>query len=496
MSTTKLYQNDRYLKECDAVITSVDNCSHPVENNVQKVDITLDKTIFFPEGGGQSCDTGWIDSFQVIDVQEGNSEEVIHTLLWTTDKPMPAAGDNVHCMIDWNRRFDNMQRHCGEHILSGIFYDLYGGVNRGFHMGKDYMTIDISIEEPPGGYGICTRVSGADTSVSPSQKAASDSTPAESETEHSDAADPAGPISRAPGYAPEIKEITYEMALAAELEANKVIWSDAPVTVMHFDSREEAAGLPLRKALAFDEDISIVCVGSPDKASDCVACCGTHPSTAGQVGLIKIYKVEKNKGMFRIYFEAGQRALKDYRMKHSMLTELSDSYSSSVEDFPDKLRAQEDRLQETKDQLSHMRKLLISKECCDLEKALTASGETALIYSPEGFSIDDLNEIARKYTVGGKNKKSRKKSAASSDEQSSAPDPSSILEGRLLMLFSEKDLSFILISDGGYDCGSLVKELASSCGGKGGGSKTSARAMFSSPEGAAQFAELVKGQLQ
>ena len=158
-----------------------------------------------------------------------------------------------------------------------------------------------------------------------------------------------------------------------KLEANKVIWSDAPVTVMHFDSREKAAGMPLRKALAFDEDISIVCVGSPNKASDCVACCGTHPSTAGQVGLIKIYKVEKYKSMFRIYFEAGRRALLNYDMKHSMLTELSDRYSSSIEDFPDKLRAQEQKLHDAKNALFHAKKALTEKECSQLDDILTLS---------------------------------------------------------------------------------------------------------------------------
>ena len=74
-----------------------------------------------------------------------------------------------------------MQRHCGEHILSGIFYDMFGGVNRGFHMGSEYMTIDISLEEPPGGYGICS--SGSKASDEPAAK---------------------------------ITEITYEMALDAE----------------------------------------------------------------------------------------------------------------------------------------------------------------------------------------------------------------------------------------------------------------------------------------
>lgn len=461
MSTTKLYKNDRYLKDCEAVITSVSvhgDASEGVSGDTCLLDVTLDRTLFFPEGGGQSCDTGTIGDWKVTDVQESGTDEVIHTILWINGTPRPEPGDSVRCLLDWNRRFDNMQRHCGEHILSGIFYDMFGGVNRGFHMGSEYMTIDISLEEPPGGYGICS--SGSKASDEPAAK---------------------------------ITEITYEMALDAELEANKVIWSDAPVTVMHFDSREKAAGMPLRKALAFDEDISIVCVGSPDKASDCVACCGTHPSTAGQVGLIKIYKVEKYKSMFRIYFEAGRRALLNYDMKHSMLTELSDRYSSSIEDFPDKLRAQEQKLHDAKNALFHTKKALTEKECSQLDDILTLSEGPVILYAPAHFSLDDTFDMAKNYMDSGKG--SRKKSADGSGTAGTLPEARK-LNGRLLMLYSAKDTSYILVSDGTPDCGSLVKEYASFYKGKGGGNAGSARAIFGTAEDADLFADLIRKHLK
>ncbi|MFR2564547.1 MAG: alanyl-tRNA editing protein [Anaerovoracaceae bacterium] len=461
MSTTKLYKNDRYLKDCEAVITSIsvhEDASEGVSGDTCLLDVTLDRTLFFPEGGGQSCDTGTIGDWKVTDVQESGTDEVIHTILWINGTPRPEPGDSVRCLLDWDRRFDNMQRHCGEHILSGIFYDMFGGVNRGFHMGSEYMTIDISLEEPPGGYGICSSGSKAD---------------AES--------------------AAKITEITYEMALDAELEANKVIWSDAPVTVMHFDSREKAAGMPLRKALAFDEDISIVCVGSPNKASDCVACCGTHPSTAGQVGLIKIYKVEKYKSMFRIYFEAGRRALLNYDMKHSMLTELSDRYSSSIEDFPDKLRAQEQKLHDAKNALFHAKKALTEKECSQLDDILTLSEGPVILYAPAHFSLDDIFDMAKNYMDSGKG--SRKKSTDGSGTAGTLPEARK-LNGRLLMLYSAKDTSYILVSDGTPDCGSLVKEYASFYKGKGGGNAGSARAIFGTAEDADLFADLIRKHLK
>ncbi|MBQ3611773.1 MAG: hypothetical protein IJA01_05840 [Firmicutes bacterium] len=417
MKTTRLYQQDRYIKEWDAQITSV------TEDNGSLI-VTLDKSAFFPEGGGQSCDLGMMGDYEVIDVQE-KDEEVYHKVKpaegenSADGKPAPLQeGDAVHCVLDWVRRFDNMQRHCGEHILSGIFFALFGGVNRGFHMGQDYMTVDISLEEDP-----------------------------------------------------DVKEITYEDALRAELEANKVIWADEPVTVMHFESREEAEKMPLRKALAFDEDITIVSVGSIENAADCVACCGTHPNTAGQVGLIKIYKVENYKGMFRIYFEAGARALNDYRAKHNILTELSNKYSSSIEDFPSKLRAQEEKLADAKSELHQIKKAFTDNECAKLDALMAEAGDDSkvTVYEVEQLGLDDVFNMAKRYMGSCKG---------------------------LIMLYSIKDTSYILVSDGNIDCGGLVKEYASFYKGKGGGNKVSARGIFTSKEDAEMFADLVQKHLK
>lgn len=411
MNTTKLYQIDTYLQNWTAEITS----ANKYEDKDDLWEIMLNRTAFFPEGGGQSCDLGYIGAYEVIDVQE-SGEQVIHTIKVPEGAQAPSTGMQAECSLDWPRRFDNMQRHCGEHILSGIFFDLFGGVNRGFHMGQDYMTIDISLEAKP-----------------------------------------------------EITQITYEMALEAELGANKVIWSNAPVTVLRFDSREEAEKMPLRKALAFDEDISIVCVGSVENAADCVACCGTHPSTAGQVGVLKIYKVENYKGMFRIYFEAGQRALNDYRAKHNILTDLSNKYSSSIEDFPAKLKSQEDKLAEAKNELFHIKKAFTDNECAKLDEILSQTSEKVVTYNVPQLSLDDTFNMAKRYMSNC---------------------------NKLIMLYSEKDTSYILVSDGSIDCGKLVKEYASFYKGKGGGNKVSARGIFTSQEDAEMFADLVKKHLK
>lgn len=420
MKTTKLYQTDTYIREWDATITSVTNAEDRDE-----IKVTLDRTAFFPEGGGQSCDTGFIDGFAVTDVQESEGD-IYHTVsLRSNDdssdlSSLPRAlcpGDTVRCSLDWEKRFDNMQRHCGEHILSGVFYSLFGGVNRGFHMGHEYMTIDISLEEDP-----------------------------------------------------DVREITLQDAADAEMKANEIIWADVPVTVVRFDSKDEAEKMPLRKALTVSEDISIVSVGSVENAADCVACCGTHPSSSGQVGLIKIYKVENYKGMFRIFFEAGKRAVDDYRYKHDMLTCLSEQYSSSIEDFPEKLKAKEEKLLAVKNELFHIKKAFIENECRKLDSILLKStGQNTVIYRLDALSVDDAFNMGKNYM--GKSKS-------------------------LIMLYSSSDTSYVLVSDGNTDCGALVKEYAPFYNGKGGGSKVAARAIFPDERDASLFAELITKHLK
>ena len=449
MTTTKLYQTDTYLKEWDACILAAETASDG------RYLIQLDRTAFFPEGGGQGADRGVIRvilpdaqdaAFSVIDVQE-DGDAIIHTIEFLDPSAKAAAGDagapvaakcltegcKVRCTLDWDRRFEHMQRHCGEHILSGAFYRLFGGANHGFHMGQDYMTIDIALE---------------------------DGSP-----------------------------VTPEMARQAELLANQVIWDDQPVSVSYFDTREEAEQLPLRKALAFDEAISIVTIGdlSDPAPADCVACCGTHPATTGQIGLIKIYKVEKYKDMTRIYCDAGRKALADYQQKHDILMELSNQYSSSIEEFPAKLRIQEEKNAAIRSQLHQLKKAWIESESAKLDALLEEVGTTddsmiqssgsetpVILYLLEHLSMDDAFTMAKPYmgTLHAGN------------------------AHPLLLLYVKKEHSCVLVSDGTVHCGKLVKEYASFYQGKGGGNDVSARAIFTTDENVRLFADLLGKHLR
>lgn len=410
MKTRRLFKEDVYLKEAEAVITSVTEFNG-------KTMITLDRTIFFPTGGGQSCDSGTIDGLAVLDVYEADGD-IYHQLdISSCDISQLEAGKHVKLLLDWPRRFDNMQRHCGEHILSGIFHREFGGVNRGFHMGDQYMTIDISLEERP-----------------------------------------------------EFDRITWDMAMLAELEANKVIWQNLPVISRHYNDKKDAESLPLRKALSLESDITIVCIGSIDNPSDCVACCGTHPSTAGQVGLLKIYKVESNKGMFRIYFEAGQRALKKYREQFDVLTQLENSLSAGSGDLMSKYKAQQEKNREARTALHFLKKEIIRREAQDLKKSMAAS-QTPVSRSYRLLSNDDISSIAREVS-------------------SEIP--------KILFLTHEPTKTVFLCSSEKslVDCGRLVKENASIYGGKGGGNKTLARAIFSKEEYIPTFIDLLEKHLR
>ena len=405
MKTKRLYRENVYLRSCTAHITDVSKTpdGHPL--------ITLDQTVFFPTGGGQSCDLGTLGGLAVADVFE-DGDVIRHALSPDCEETCKLSiGDEVEIAIDWERRFDNMQRHCGEHILSGKFYELYGGVNRGFHMGEDYMTIDISLEENP----------------------AYDS-------------------------------ISWEMAKEAELRTNEAIWANLPVITRHFDSREEAENLPLRKALAFDEDITIVCVGAVENPADCVACCGTHPSTSGQVGMVKLYKVEKNKGMFRVYFEAGQRAFRQYQDRFDVLSTLENRLSAGFDDLLDKFDAQQEKNKGVRDELYHLKKWVISRETDDIKGAMAP----AFVRKYDKLSINDILEIGR--GLAG-----------------SIPTVAFLVHepSNTVLLFSDK-----------HDCGRLVKENAAIYSGKGGGNKNSARAIFSRADYVDTFIDLIEKHLR
>ncbi|WP_324825422.1 alanyl-tRNA editing protein [Sinanaerobacter sp. ZZT-01] len=438
MKTKRLYQKNTYLKECEStileVITDLDKMKNLGAKEQQNTFcLVLDKTVFFPEGGGQPTDIGFINDYPVYYVFE--KDDIVYHQLSSPSfhlaelSTLLAVGTTVKCQIDWNRRFLHMQMHCGEHILSGMFYQEYGGVNRGFHMGSDYMTIDINLEEKP-----------------------------------------------------EFTHLTEEMASHVEFLANKAIWSDVPVTVRHFQKKSDAEQLPLRKELEIEENISIVCVGSEENPADCVACCGTHPSTAGQVGIVKILKMENYKGMTRFTVIAGQLAYQHFSFEHKTLTTLCERFSSEPQLLLEKINAQEKKNQMFRKELYDLKKRIIDDEVQKIE-ALYDSLSTNVLFPPfkgnfsnpimlqsyDCLNPDDLQTLGRHVT--------------------------SFIKG-LLILICPPEKTVLLFSNGKPDCGQLVRDNADIYQGKGGGNAVCARAIFTKSEDVETYVDLLEKHLR
>ena len=133
METEKLFYQDAYLRETTAKVLECRQGKHGYE-------IVLDRTCFYPEGGGQPGDHGTLNGIQVVDTHEKDG-----LVLHDTKEPIE-VGTEVKAVIDWDRRFDLTQQHSGEHMVSGVVHRIYGYDNVGFHMGADMVTIDFSGE--------------------------------------------------------------------------------------------------------------------------------------------------------------------------------------------------------------------------------------------------------------------------------------------------------------------------------------------------------------
>ena len=231
MDTVKLYYDNAYTQDFTAVVESCE----AVKNGFA---VTLDRTAFYPEGGGQPADHGTLGEARVLDVHE--KDGVVTHLC---DRAL-SAGTEVSGRIDWARRFDHMQQHSGEHIISGLLCSTFHCDNVGFHMGADVVTIDYN--------------------------------------------------------AP----ITWEQALEVERRANAYIWADHPIRIW-YPSAEELAALPYRSKKELTGAVRITEFPGADRC----ACCGTHVTSSGQVGLLKLLSCQKFRDGVRLELLCGQRAL-------------------------------------------------------------------------------------------------------------------------------------------------------------------------------------------
>jgi len=270
-NTEKLYLSDPYSVSFRARVVSCD------KDEKGRVWAVLDRSGFYPESGGQSADRGTIGEFSVIDVQEGAGETVRHSVDDANDDPRRLAGQELDCLVDWSRRFDNMQQHTGQHVLSRAFIETAGLHTVSFHMGEETCTIDLD-----GG-----------------------------------------------GFNPDIAD-------RAEDLANSIVVDNRPVGIrtVAIGDLDELGGLELRRSIPEGvTDVRLVEV----KNFDVIPCCGTHVRATGELGLVKVIRAEKVKGLHRVYFKVGARALRDYRDKHGVVQSLSSRLTTSAADIASKV---------------------------------------------------------------------------------------------------------------------------------------------------------------
>jgi alanyl-tRNA synthetase len=278
----KLYYHDAYIKEFSAELIT------QKEEESGRIYAILSQTAFYPTGGGQPFDTGFLNGVEVVDVEEVDGE-IRHYI-----KEKLAEGNPVEGAIEWDRRFDHMQQHAGQHILSASFEDLYGYKTVSFHLGKDTLTIDLDTEN-----------------------------------------------------------LSADEAAKVEDLANQVILESRPIVTKWVDE-EELKQYRLRKELSVSNNIRLVII--PD--FDYNGCGGTHPNSTAEIGSLKILGWERQKKMVRVEFVCGKRVLNKLGQKHEVIKELTallnapeQDMSSSVNRLLAQKKELEKTIEEMKDQL-------------------------------------------------------------------------------------------------------------------------------------------------
>lgn len=263
------------------------------------------------------------------------------------------------------------------------------------------------------------------------------------------------------------KKLTEEQVRAAEKLANEVIWANLPVTVSTFPNREEASVMPTRKPVTQDGEITIVTIGDLESPHDCVACCGTHFHRTGEVGMIRIHKFEPNKGMNRIYFECGDRALESMQSDDTLLCSVQERFSAGSHDLLQKMDIRDEKEAELRQDCTALRQYYRDREMARITSLLHRDTPDFYQDSFTLVSPDDLLKLGF---------------AIMEDEAAPA----------LMALVHRPSHTVLLFSDGSRNCGALVKEHAKSLGGRGGGRPDQARALMPNEDAVEKFIESLK----
>ncbi|MFL5627152.1 MAG: alanyl-tRNA editing protein [Ktedonobacteraceae bacterium] len=324
--TSRLYFDDSYLRQFNATVIAS-------RSYRQLPAVILDQTAFYPEGGGQPADRGNLNGIPIVDVQEVNGE-ILHIL----EAEIP-PGAVVSGEIDWQRRFDHMQQHTGQHTLSATFQRLFNAETLSWHLVSEYVTIEL------------------------------------------------GHAAFSPG---EIAQ--------AELAANRIVWENRPVTARIYPP-EELASLELRKSTTRSSDIRIVTI----QDWDAIGCGGTHVKSTAEVGQIAIRRHEARGNTVRIEFLCGLRAVADYRRMADTVNGIASLLSVKPDQVSGSVQRLKDVQQSLEEDLAQAHKKLLQYEAQNLlaRAARTYDGCKVVCEIVSERDANQLRFIAQQLATSG-----------------------------------------------------------------------------------------------
>ncbi|MFQ5613500.1 MAG: DHHA1 domain-containing protein [Anaerolineae bacterium] len=288
--TERLYYDQPYLTQFEAAVVERTEFEG-------KPAVVLDRTAFYPLGGGQPPDRGLLNGVPVVDaIARPEDGAVLHVLGGELRE------EAVRGEIDWERRFDHMQQHSGQHILSQACLQIAKAETVGFHLSRTYATIDVNASA-----------------------------------------------------------LTDEALHRAEALANQIIFEDRRISARFVDPAD-LDGIPLRRPPQVSGPVRVVEVHDFDWS----ACGGTHVASAGVVGLIKIIKTERRNQQTRLTFLCGGRALAHYADLNAMARDLAGALSVAVEDLPEAVARLQNDLRDIRKERDRLQELLLDHEAVSL----------------------------------------------------------------------------------------------------------------------------------
>ncbi len=288
--TFRLYYSDSYTRAFSArIVARLNSPDRPA--------VVLDQTYFYPTSGGQPFDRGRLNDVPVVDVTAREADgAILHVL------EAEVSGEMAECEIDWPRRFDHMQTHTGQHILSQAFVRTARAETVSFHLGADGVSIDLAVP----------KLASADLD-------------------------------------------------RAEDLANEIVQQNVEVRAW-FPTEDELSTLTLRRDPKIQGPLRVVAIGD----FDFTACGGTHVARTGEIGLIKIVGAGKAGKDTRVEFLCGGRALRDYHQKNAILTRLAADFSTGIGEVDQAVAKLKAEHQELRRAINAARAQVLDHEAADL----------------------------------------------------------------------------------------------------------------------------------